>query len=74
VSHHVVAGIRTLDLRKSSRVLLPTEPSRQPKRTIYRSRFSPSKSQLKSSPCHHSDDSKDEGIILPSKMKLGMYR
>jgi hypothetical protein len=30
VSHHVVAGIRTLDLRKSSRVLLPTEPSHQP--------------------------------------------
>jgi hypothetical protein len=27
VSHHVVAGIWTLDLRKSSRVLLPTEPS-----------------------------------------------
>jgi hypothetical protein len=30
VSHHVVAGIWTLDLRKSSRVLLPTEPSHQP--------------------------------------------
>jgi hypothetical protein len=30
VSHHVVAGIGTLDLRKSSRVLLPTEPSHQP--------------------------------------------
>jgi hypothetical protein len=30
VSHHVVAGIRTPDLRKSSRVLLPTEPSHQP--------------------------------------------
>jgi hypothetical protein len=29
-SHHVVAGIWTLDLRKSSRVLLPTEPSHQP--------------------------------------------
>jgi hypothetical protein len=29
VSHHVVAGIWTLDLRKSSRVLLPTEPSHQ---------------------------------------------
>jgi hypothetical protein len=30
VSHHVVAGIWTLDLWKSSRVLLPTEPSHQP--------------------------------------------
>ena len=30
VSHHVVAGIWTLDFRKSSRVLLPTEPSHQP--------------------------------------------
>jgi hypothetical protein len=30
VSHHVVAGIWTTDLRKSSRVLLPTEPSHQP--------------------------------------------
>jgi hypothetical protein len=30
VSHHVVAGIWTLDLRKSSWVLLPTEPSHQP--------------------------------------------
>jgi hypothetical protein len=30
VSHHVVAGIWTPDLRKSSRVLLPTEPSLQP--------------------------------------------
>jgi hypothetical protein len=30
VSHHVVAGIWTLDLQKSSRVLLPTEPSHQP--------------------------------------------
>jgi hypothetical protein len=30
VSHHVVAGIWTLDLRKNSRVLLPTEPSHQP--------------------------------------------
>jgi hypothetical protein len=30
VSHHVVAGIWTLDLRKSNRVLLPTEPSHQP--------------------------------------------
>jgi hypothetical protein len=27
VSHHVVAGIWTPNLRKSSRVLLPTEPS-----------------------------------------------
>jgi hypothetical protein len=31
VSHHVVAGIWTSDLQKSSRVLLPTEPSHQPK-------------------------------------------
>jgi hypothetical protein len=30
VSHHVVVGIWTLDLWKSSRVLLPTEPSHQP--------------------------------------------
>jgi hypothetical protein len=30
VSHHVVAGIWTSDLWKSSRVLLPTEPSHQP--------------------------------------------
>jgi hypothetical protein len=30
VSHHVVAGIWTPDLRESSRVLLPTEPSHQP--------------------------------------------
>jgi hypothetical protein len=31
VSHHVVAGIWTPDLWKSSRVLLPTEPSHQPR-------------------------------------------
>jgi hypothetical protein len=31
VSHHVVAGIWTPDLRKSSQVLLPTEPSHQPR-------------------------------------------
>jgi hypothetical protein len=30
VSHHVVAGIWTPDLWKSSQVLLPTEPSHQP--------------------------------------------
>jgi hypothetical protein len=30
VSHHVVAGIWTPDLQKSSQVLLPTEPSHQP--------------------------------------------
>jgi hypothetical protein len=30
VSHHVVAGIWTSYLWKSSRVLLPTEPSHQP--------------------------------------------
>jgi hypothetical protein len=35
VSHHVVAGIWTLDLRKSSRVLLPTEPSHQPLFYLY---------------------------------------
>jgi hypothetical protein len=35
VSHHVVAGIWTLDLRKSSRVLLPTEPSHQPSNNFY---------------------------------------
>jgi hypothetical protein len=35
VSHHVVAGIRTLDLQKSSRVLLTTEPSHQPHKTIF---------------------------------------
>jgi hypothetical protein len=34
VSHHVVAGIWTPDLRKSSRVLLPTEPSHQPSSNI----------------------------------------
>ena len=34
VSHHVVAGIWTLDLRKSSRVVLPTEPSHQPRLLI----------------------------------------
>jgi hypothetical protein len=31
VSHHVVAGIWTSDLQKSSWVLLPTEPSHQPR-------------------------------------------
>jgi hypothetical protein len=30
VSHHVVAGTCTQDLQKSSRVLLPAEPSHQP--------------------------------------------
>ena len=30
VSHHVVAGTWTQDLQKSSRVLLPAEPSHQP--------------------------------------------
>jgi hypothetical protein len=35
VSHHVVAGIWTPDLQKSSRVLLPTEPSHQPVYGIY---------------------------------------
>jgi hypothetical protein len=36
VSHHVVAGILTPDLRKSSRVLLPTEPSHQPKNWYFK--------------------------------------
>jgi hypothetical protein len=36
VSHHVVAGIWTPDLRKSSRVLLPTEPSHQPRNFIFK--------------------------------------
>jgi hypothetical protein len=36
VSHHVVAGIWTPDLRKSSRVLLPTEPSHQPHMQIFK--------------------------------------
>jgi hypothetical protein len=35
VSHHVVAGIWTSDLLKSSRVLLPTEPSHQPRQLLY---------------------------------------
>jgi hypothetical protein len=35
VSHHVVAGIWTSDLRKSSRVLLPTEPSHQPRWALF---------------------------------------
>jgi hypothetical protein len=35
VSHHVVAGIWTPDLRKSSRVLLPTEPSHQPPSSVF---------------------------------------
>jgi hypothetical protein len=35
VSHHVVAGIWTPDLWKSSRVLLPTEPSHQPQNEIF---------------------------------------
>jgi hypothetical protein len=34
VNHHVVAGIWTPDLRKSSRVLLPTEPSHQPPKRV----------------------------------------
>jgi hypothetical protein len=36
VSHHVVAGIWTPDLRKSSWVLLPTEPSHQPQGNSYK--------------------------------------
>jgi hypothetical protein len=39
VSHHVVAGIGTLDLRKSSQVLLPTEPSHQPKSEFFKNVF-----------------------------------
>jgi hypothetical protein len=35
-SHHVVAGIWTPDLRKSSRVLLSTEPSHQPSSTYFK--------------------------------------
>jgi hypothetical protein len=35
VSHHVVAGIWTSDLRKSSRVPLPTEPSHQPRPCLF---------------------------------------
>jgi hypothetical protein len=35
VSHHVVAGIWTLDLWKSSRVLLPTEPSHQTRINVF---------------------------------------
>ena len=35
MSHYVVAGIWTLDLRKSSRVLLPTEPSLQPQFRVF---------------------------------------
>jgi hypothetical protein len=35
VSHHVVAGIWTPNLRKSNQVLLPTEPSHQPHNVIF---------------------------------------
>jgi hypothetical protein len=35
VSHHVFAGTWTQDLQKSSRVLLPAEPSHQPSYDIY---------------------------------------
>jgi hypothetical protein len=35
VSHHVVAGIWTSNLWKSSRVLLPTEPSHQPSHLFF---------------------------------------
>jgi hypothetical protein len=35
VSHHVVTGIWTQDLWKSSRVLLPTEPFHQPDTLIF---------------------------------------
>jgi hypothetical protein len=40
VSHHVVAGIWTPDLWKSSRVRLPTEPSHQPHNPFSMSLFS----------------------------------
>jgi hypothetical protein len=46
VSHHVVAGIWTLDLQKSSRVLLPTEPSLQPPKHGFFSTFSINKQIL----------------------------
>jgi hypothetical protein len=36
VSHYVVAGIWTSDLRKSSRVLLPTEPFHQPPKNTFK--------------------------------------
>jgi hypothetical protein len=36
VGHHVVAGIWTPDLWKSSQVLLPTEPSHQPIKLYFR--------------------------------------
>jgi hypothetical protein len=36
VSHHVVAGICTKDLWKSSRVLLPAEQSHQPCLTVFK--------------------------------------
>jgi phage shock protein PspC (stress-responsive transcriptional regulator) len=39
VSHHVVAAIWTLDLRKSNRVLLPTETSHQPIMWYFYARF-----------------------------------
>jgi hypothetical protein len=39
VSHHVVAGIWTPDLRKSSRVLLPAEPSHQPEYSSFKDNF-----------------------------------
>jgi hypothetical protein len=42
VSHHVVAGIWTLDLRKSSQVLLPTEPSHQPRSASFLQNSGPS--------------------------------
>jgi hypothetical protein len=35
VSHHVVARIWTQDLQKSSWVLLPTEPSHQPAKSLF---------------------------------------
>ena len=46
VSHHVVAGIWTPDLQKSSRVLLPTEPSHQPDIHILKEKFHPHKNEM----------------------------
>jgi hypothetical protein len=52
VSHHVVAGIWTLDLRKNSRVLLPTEPSHQPWKIILKC-WSPHPELSFFNLCHH---------------------
>ena len=36
VSHHVVAGIWTPDLQKSSQVFLPAEPSLKPQKLFFK--------------------------------------